>query len=82
MIDSTVVSSDSEVFEAPRKKARRLSNTDPNKPKHYESAYVLFTKDMIPRLKSDSTYRHEDIMKKVGSMWAILPAAEKEVRTI
>ena len=62
----------------PRKKRRPSS-----RPKTYESAYVIFTKTMLPRLKEEEGIEvHQDAMKRIGVLWAALSQEQKEVPSL
>ena len=67
------------MIDRPRKRKRQA---DSRAPKSYESAYVIFTKTMLPKLKEEEGIeQHQDALKRIGSLWAALSQEQKEVIT-
>ena len=63
------------------KKEKKL--VDPNKPKRNISAYLLFSKVEIPKMRSElrekgEAFTHQTLMTGVGSRWNELPVEEKQ----
>ena len=58
---------------------KRQKNTDPNKPKRPLSNYMLFAKDIRPKLKKEHpTMSVVDTMVMIGKKWSALTQAQKD----
>jgi len=64
-----------------KKKTKKKKKKDPNAPKRPVNSFLLYSKQVRPKVKEDPQYKDLDntsIGKKVGEMWKALSVEEKK----
>jgi hypothetical protein len=69
-------------IKAEKAAAKKTKEVDPNRPKRPPAAFFLYQNEQFPHLKPkflEEGLTHNDMQKKIGTLWAELPQAEKDV---